>query len=253
MFKGIQRAVISGGASGLGLAVAESVVNRNGFVTLLDLDQVQGRMAAERLGDRVQFLVCDIRDHEKVASCLDQAVQFNGGLNLAINCAGILGTGRVIGKQGLMDPLYFRNVMEINLTGAFLFTEYSASCMQRGEMDARNERGLIIHTASIAAYEGQVGQVAYAASKGGVVGMILPLAREFAPLGIRVVGIAPGVFATPMMESIKDDIKARLEADIPFPSRMGSADEFAALVQNIHDNQMINGTVIRIDGASRLR
>lgn len=252
MFQGVQKAVITGGASGLGLAVAQSIAAKKGYVTLLDVDEAQGAIAAEKLGDHAQFLLCDIRNPEHIEVGLERAVEFSKGVNLAVSCAGILGPGRALGKNGPMDPLYFRNVMDINLTGAFLFTEYAALHMQKNDRDDRHERGLIVHAASIAAYEGQIGQVAYAASKAGVIGMILPLAREFAQFGIRVVGIAPGVFATPMMAGVSDELKARLKSDIPFPSRFGSADEFANLVQNILDNQMLNGTVIRVDGASRL-
>jgi len=248
-----QKAIVAGGASGLGLAVVKSIVAQQGCVTILDLNEAQGEAISAELGEAVHFIPCDIRVPEQVESAVSQGHQFANGLNVMVNCAGILGAGRLLGRKGPMDPEYFRHVMEVNLFGSFLLTRAAAIHMANSAPNEVGERGVVIHTASIAAYEGQAGQSAYAASKAGITGMILPLARELATQGIRVMAIAPGVFATPMMASVKADVRAAIEADIPFPSRMGHPDEYADLVQSIIHNQMFNGSVIRLDGAMRLR
>jgi NAD(P)-dependent dehydrogenase (short-subunit alcohol dehydrogenase family) len=248
-----QKAIVSGGASGLGLAVAQDVIAKNGQVVLLDVNQEQGQASAQALGDNAHFVMCDISNAEQVDAAVAQAAELMGGINLAVGCAGILGAGRVLGKHGPMDPAHFQKVIDINLVGSFLLTRAAAVHMAKTEADERGERGVIIHTASIAAFEGQFGQSAYSASKAGIVGMVLPLAREFAKNGIRIMAIAPGVFETPMMEAIQEDIRKGIEAGIPFPSRFGKPDEYSAMVQHIVENQMLNGTVIRLDGASRLQ
>ena len=248
-----QRAIISGGASGLGFAVAKDIISRGGMVTLLDVNAEQGEQAEQALGERAKFVSCDISSAEQVDAAFETGVEFMNGLNLAVGCAGILGAGRVLGKQGPMDPAHFQKVIDINLIGSFLLTRAAAFHMAAKEADERGERGVIVHTASIAAFEGQFGQSAYSASKAGIVGMVLPLAREFARNGIRIMAIAPGVFETPMMEAIQEDIRKAIESGIPFPSRFGKPEEYAAMVQHIVDNQMLNGTVIRLDGASRLQ
>ena len=248
-----QRAIISGGASGLGFAVAKDIISRGGMVTLLDVNAEQGEQAEQALGERAKFVSCDISNAEQVDAAFETGVEFMNGLNLAVGCAGILGAGRVLGKQGPMDPAHFQKVIDINLIGSFLLTRAAAFHMAAKEADERGERGVIVHTASIAAFEGQFGQSAYSASKAGIVGMVLPLAREFARNGIRIMAIAPGVFETPMMEAIQEDIRKAIESGIPFPSRFGKPEEYAAMVQHIVDNQMLNGTVIRLDGASRLQ
>lgn len=253
MHKNSLKAVISGGASGLGFAVAKHIVTRGGQVALLDINAEQGSEAVKSLGENARFFVTDISDADAVDKACDAAAEAFGGLNLAVGCAGVLGNGRVLGKNGPMSAEMFQKVININLVGSFLLSRAAARIMANNGPDERNERGVIIHTASIAAYEGQLGQAAYSASKAGIVGMILPMAREFARLGIRINAIAPGMFETAMLSNVSDEIRQQLFASVPFPSRFGAPEEFAAMVQHIIDNQMVNGTVIRLDGAARLQ
>ncbi|MBI2380096.1 MAG: SDR family NAD(P)-dependent oxidoreductase [Gammaproteobacteria bacterium] len=253
MHKDHLKAVVSGGASGLGFAVARHIVAQGGQVALLDINAEQGAAAVQELGERARFYQTDISDAGQVDAACDAAALGFGGLNLAVGCAGVLGAGRILGKNGPMAAEFFQKVININLVGSFLLTRAAARHMAENAADERGERGLIVHTASIAAYEGQFGQAAYSASKAGIVGMILPMAREFAKLGIRINAIAPGMFETAMMSSVTEEIRQQLYASVPFPSRFGSADEFAAMVQHMVDNQMLNGTVVRLDGAARLQ
>jgi NAD(P)-dependent dehydrogenase (short-subunit alcohol dehydrogenase family) len=253
MHKDNLKAVISGGASGLGFALARHVIARGGHVALLDINAEQGAEAVRQLGDRARFYTTDISDAAQVDAACDAAALAFGGLNLAVGCAGVLGAGRVLGKNGPMAPEFFQKVININLVGSFLLTRAAARHMAANDPDARGERGVIVHTASIAAFEGQLGQAAYSASKAGIVGMILPMAREFAKLGIRINAIAPGMFETAMMSAVTEEIRQQLYASVPFPSRFGSPDEFAAMVLSMVDNQMLNGTVVRLDGAARLQ
>jgi len=245
-------AVISGGASGLGLAVAKRIVSQGGKAAILDVNQEQGESVAAENPDKLLFVQTDISNETQVDNAVAQAVKHFGHINLAVGCAGILGAGRVISKKGPMPADFFQKVVNINLVGSFLLTRAAAKHMQENE-PVNNQRGVIIHTASIAAFEGQLGQVAYSATKSAIVGMMLPLAREFARSGIRCMAIAPGTFETQMMAQVPDEIREQLCAEIPFPPRFGDADEFASLVEHINDNQMLNGTVIRLDGAQRLR
>ncbi|TQV75244.1 SDR family NAD(P)-dependent oxidoreductase [Aliikangiella marina] len=245
-------AVISGGASGLGLGVAKRIVDQGGKAAILDLNAEQGEAIAAQAPEQLLFIQTDISNEAQVDAAVDKAAEHFGKVNLAVGCAGILGAGRVISKKGPMPADYFQKVVNINLVGSFLLTRAAARHMQNND-PVNNERGVIIHTASIAAFEGQLGQVAYSATKSAIVGMMLPLAREFARSGIRCMAIAPGTFDTQMMAQVPDEIRQQLAAEIPFPPRFGDADEFASLVQHINENQMLNGTVIRIDGAQRMR
>lgn len=247
------KAVISGGASGLGFAVAHYLVQRGAKVCLLDINAEQGAQAVAKLGAHASFVACDMADAGQVDHGVDQAAVNMGGVTIGISCAGILGNGRVLGKKGPMEASFFQRVININLVGAFLFTKACARHMAGNQVEAGQDRGVIIHTASIAAFEGQLGQAAYSASKAGVVGMLLPLAREFASLHIRVMAIAPGMFDTQMLGNVSDDIRTQLAAAVPYPARFGHPEEFASLCGHIIDNQMFNGTVLRLDGAARLQ
>lgn len=246
------KALISGGASGLGFATAKHIVDLGGKVALLDINQEQGQKSADELGQNALFIQTDISKETDVDSAADQAAEFMGGINLAVGCAGILGAGLIHSKRGPMAADYFQTVVNINLVGSFLLTRAASRHMIESEAQD-GEKGLIIHTASIAAYEGQMGQSAYSATKSAIVGMVLPLAREFARHNIRVMSIAPGVFETPMMEKITPEICEQIAAGIPNPSRFGKPSEYAQTVQHIVENQYLNGTTIRLDAAARLQ
>jgi NAD(P)-dependent dehydrogenase (short-subunit alcohol dehydrogenase family) len=247
------KAIITGGASGLGLAVARQLVANGGKVVLFDVNDANGHAAAGELGDAARFLRTDVTSEDGVATNTAAAHHAMGGLNLVMNCAGILGAGRVLGKQGAMPLASFSGTVMVNLVGSFNVAKAGAALMQHNEPGDDGERGVIINTASIAAYEGQIGQAAYSASKGGVVGMTLPMARELARFGIRVATIAPGIFWTPMVDGMSDEVQASLGASIPFPARLGQPEEFASTVAFILGNRYINGETIRLDGAVRLQ
>ncbi len=248
------KAVISGGAAGLGLATAKAIIARGGQVALLDINDDQGEKAVAELGDNAMFVKTDISQAAQVDAAVDAAAERFSGINLAVGCAGVLGAGRVLGRKGPMAADFFQKVVDINLVGSFLLTRAAARHMEQNSPEEKQaERGVIVHTASIAAYEGQLGQTAYAATKAGITGMILPLAREFARMGVRVMAVAPGMFETAMMAEVTEEIRQQLYASVPFPSRFGSADEFARMVMHIVDNQMLNGSVIRLDGGARLQ
>jgi NAD(P)-dependent dehydrogenase (short-subunit alcohol dehydrogenase family) len=242
-------AIISGGASGLGRAVAERVLAAGGRATILDL-QDAGAAVATQIG--ASFFKCDVSDEAQVTSAIDAARHAMGGVNLLVNCAGVGGAGRLVGKDGPMQGSHFEKVIRINLLGTFHCDKAAAAIMQNNAADADGERGVIIHTASVAAFEGQIGQVAYAASKAGIVGMTLPIARELARFGIRCVAIAPGIFMTPMLAGMRQDIQDSLGQQVPFPSRLGRPTEYAQMVQSIVENSMLNGETIRLDGAIRM-
>lgn len=246
-------AVISGGASGLGLAVAEHVLANGGKAALLDLNAEQGQAAVAKLGDQAAFIATDVADENQVNTAVAEATQRFGSPSLAVNCAGILGAGRVLGKSGPMAADFFAKVLMVNLVGSFNLAKAAAVAMEANQPDADGQRGLIINTASVAAFEGQIGQAAYSASKGGIVGMTLPMAREFARIGVRVVSIAPGIFWTPMMAGMPPEVQESLGQQVPFPSRLGKPEEFAQLVASIYENTMINGTTVRLDGAIRMQ
>jgi NAD(P)-dependent dehydrogenase (short-subunit alcohol dehydrogenase family) len=246
------RAIVTGGASGLGLAVVENVIAAGGRAILLDVNESAGLEAVQRLGERSAFQKVDVTSESAVDSAVQSAVTTMGGLNLAVNCAGVGWPKRLVGKEGPMPGDFFRKVMEINLVGTLLVCKAAAAAMQKGTPNAGGERGAIVMTASVAAFDGQIGQVAYAASKGGIVGMTLPMARELAGFGIRVVTIAPGLFLTPMMASLPKEAQESLGKQVPFPPRLGHPSEFASLVRQVVENPMLNGETIRLDGSIRM-
>lgn len=246
------KAVITGGASGLGLASATRLIKSGATLRLFDVNQQAGMEAAGALGERASFAQIDVTDESAVRAGLAAAANDLGGLNVIVNCAGVLGSGRVLGKNGPMELASFMRTVQINLVGSFCLAKEGAALMQHNPPGADGERGVIIHTASIAAFEGQIGQAAYAAAKGGVVGMTLPMARELARFGIRVMCIAPGVFHTPMVDGMPEDVYQSLCAQVPFPSRLGTSDEYARLVEFLLTERYFNGSVVRLDGAIRL-
>ncbi len=246
------RAVISGGASGLGLATAARLVAAGGKVALLDVQDEAGTRAAAALGAAASYRRCDVTRDAEVDAAVREAAQAMGGLNVAVSCAGVATPGKLLGKDGPLSTAAFERVMDINVLGTFLLDRAAAALMQSNEPDADGERGLLVHTASVAAFEGQIGQVAYATSKAAVAGMVLPLARELARFGIRVVGIAPGIFQTPMMAGLPQEAQDSLGRQVPFPPRLGRPAEYAELVAAICTNTMLNGTTVRLDGAIRM-
>jgi NAD(P)-dependent dehydrogenase (short-subunit alcohol dehydrogenase family) len=247
------RAVVTGGVSGLGLAVARHLVANGGKVALFDVNDDKGEAAVVELGEgKARYFRTDVTSEDGVVANVAAARDFLGGLNTLINCAGILGAGRVLGKDAPMPLAQFQSTVMVNLVGSFNVAKAAASLMQRNEAGQDGERGVIVNTASVAAYEGQIGQAAYSASKGGVVGMTLPMARELARFGIRVMTVAPGVFWTPMVDGMPEAVQQSLAASIPFPSRLGKPEEFADLVAYILQNTYLNGETIRLDGATRL-
>lgn len=244
------KALVTGGVSGLGLGVARHIIANGGKAVLLDINDEAGAAAEAELGAR--YIRTDVTSEEGVFASVEAAAEANGGLNVAMNCAGIIGAGRVLGREAPMELSFFSNTINVNLVGSFNVAKTAANLMQHNEPGEDGERGVIINTASVAAYEGQIGQAAYSASKGGLVGLTLPMARELARFGIRVMTVAPGIFWTPMVDGMPEHIQESLAASIPFPSRLGTADEFAVLVGNIIESTYLNGTTIRLDGATRL-
>ncbi len=247
------KAIVTGGASGLGLAVIECVIAAGGRATILDVQDAPGQAAATRLGANAAFVHCDVTSEGDTKSAVASAHQRMGGINLVVNCAGVIGAGRMLGREGPMAGEIFIKTVHINLIGTFLIDKAAAALMQANAPGADGERGLLIHTSSVAAFEGQIGQVAYSATKAGVMGMVLPLARELAQFGIRVMAIAPGIFMTPMASGMKPDLQQSLAAQVPFPSRFGKPEEYAQLVAAIFENPMLNGETIRLDGAIRMQ
>jgi NAD(P)-dependent dehydrogenase (short-subunit alcohol dehydrogenase family) len=247
------RVVVTGGASGLGLAVAVRIVRAGGKAVLLDVNEVEGTAAAAALGEHAAFLAVDVTDESAVNTAIERARERMGSINAAINCAGIGAPGRLVGRQGAMAGAFFRKMIEINLVGTVLVSKAAAALMQQNSPNAAGERGVIVMTASVAAFDGQIGQVAYSASKGAIVAMTLPMARELASSGIRVMTVAPGIFATPMMKGLPQEAQESLGKQTPFPPRLGEPDEFAAMVGHILENTMLNGETIRLDGAIRMQ
>lgn len=247
------KAVVTGGASGLGLAVARRVMSEGGRVALLDVNAAQGEKIASKLGKRAVFHETDVTNEEQVTATLKNINGAFGGIDLLVNCAGILGAGRVLGREGPMPLATFEAAIRVNLIGSFNVAKAAANLMQHNDPGEDGERGLIVNTASVAAYEGQIGQAAYSASKGGVVSMTLPMAREFTRFGIRVMTIAPGVFITPMVDGMPEKVQHALGEAVPFPQRLGKPSEFAELVAHIAENVYLNGETIRLDGAIRLQ
>jgi len=247
------KAVVTGGASGLGLASARRIVGAGGQVVLLDINDDQGEAMAAELGDRAAYINTDVADEASVRAAVGKANEIMGGITLAINCAGIATAGRALGREGPWPTEMFNKVIQVNLVGTFNVTKEAAAFMQQKDPNDEGERGVVISTASIAAFEGQIGQAAYSASKGGVVGMMLPLAREFAQFGIRVNTIAPGVFLTPMVAGMPEEVQESLGKQVPFPPRLGRPEEYANAVQFIYETAMVNGETIRVDGAIRMQ
>ena len=243
-------ALVTGGASGLGEATARRLHDAGAAIVLVDLPSSRGEALAEELGEQVRFCAADVRDEKQVQAGIDSAKEL-GELRIVVNCAGVGTPGRVVGRKGPLDLDAFRNVIDINLIGTFNVLRLAAAAMMTNE-PVDGDRGVVVMTASIAAYDGQIGQAAYAASKGGIVSLTLAAARDLADKALRVVTIAPGTFETPMLSGLPGDVKSVLEALVPHPSRLGRPEEYASLVAHIVDNPMLNGEVIRLDGALRM-
>ena len=235
--------LVTGGGSGLGAAVAGNLAEGGANVVVADLEGENN--------ENVRFIETDVADEESVQDAIDAALEF-GELHGVINCAGVATAEKILGKEGPHALDSFNKVVQVNLIGTFNVARLAAAAMKENEPTEGGERGVIVNTASVAAFEGQIGQAAYAASKGGVVSLTLPLARELASYGIRVVAIAPGIFDTPMMTGLPEEARESLGNQVPFPSRLGKPEEYAALVRHIVENEMLNGEVIRLDGAIRM-
>lgn len=249
-------ALVTGGASGLGEATTRLLVANGANVVILDLNEERGTNLAEELGQRVRFIKTNVTDEADVQAAVNLAVETFGGLHINVNCAGIAEARKTVGKvdgvYGAHSLTIFQKVVSINLIGTFNVLRLAALAMEHNEPNAEGERGVIINTASVAAYDGQIGQAAYSASKGGIVSMTLPIARDLARSGIRVMAIAPGLFETPLLASLPEDARLSLGQQVPFPSRLGRPAEYAMLARSIIENPMLNGEVIRLDGAIRM-
>ncbi len=243
-------AIVIGGASGLGDATARRLHEQGALVTIADLNADKGAALASELG--AEFVACDVREEEQVQAAIEQAAQAPGGLRIAACCAGIGWAQKVAGSKGPHPLLPFATVIEINLIGTFNALRYAAAAMIANEPSEDGERGVFVCTASIAAYDGQVGQIAYAASKGGIVSLTLPAARDLSQYGIRVNTIAPGLFDTPLLAALPEEARQKLGAGVPFPQRLGQPAEYAQLACQIVENRMLNGETIRLDGALRM-
>jgi 3-hydroxyacyl-CoA dehydrogenase / 3-hydroxy-2-methylbutyryl-CoA dehydrogenase len=247
-----QGALVSGGASGLGEATVRRLHAAGASVVISDLNVDKGNALAGELGDRARFVEANVMEPEGVQAAVDAAAEADGGLRISVCCAGIGWAQRTASKHGPHDLEIFHNVIKVNLIGTFNVLRLAATAMSENDEDAGGERGVCVNTASIAAYDGQIGQVAYSASKGGIVGLTLPAARDLAGRGIRVVTVAPGLFDTPLLAGLPNDARDALGAGIPFPSRLGQPAEYAELVESIVRNPMLNGETIRLDGALRM-
>jgi NAD(P)-dependent dehydrogenase (short-subunit alcohol dehydrogenase family) len=245
-------ALVTGGASGLGEGCVRRFTQQGAQVVIVDRDAERGRALAAELGDAVRFAQSDVTSEADIMAAVGLAYEAFGGLSLVVNCAGVAWAGRTVSKEGPHALDLFETVIRINLIGTFNVIRLAAARMSQNAPNADGERGVIINTASVAAFDGQIGQAAYSASKGGVVGMTLPIARDLSRLGIRVMTIAPGIFETPMVGLMNDDVRSSLASQIPFPSRFGRPDEYARLAQSIAENPFLNGEVIRLDGAVRM-
>ena len=247
------KAIVTGGASGLGRATAERLVAAGASVALLDRPASAGADVAKAMGQRAIFAPVDVTSGDEVGTALQTAWDRFGGLDVLVNCAGIGTAMKTVGRSGPAKLEEFTRVIQVNLIGTFNCIRLVAALMAKNTPGAEGERGVIINTASVAAFDGQIGQAAYSASKGGIVGMTLPIARDLAELGIRVVTIAPGIFDTPLLATLSDPVRASLGKQVPFPSRLGRPAEFAALALHIIENAMLNGETIRLDGAIRMQ
>jgi NAD(P)-dependent dehydrogenase (short-subunit alcohol dehydrogenase family) len=243
--------LIAGGGSGLGAATAQRLFSEGAKIVIADVNDAGGWMA-KQFGQQGRFIRADVADEAQVQAAVDLCVSAFGGIHGAINCAGVAPGERVVGKSGPHALATFERTVRINLTGTFNVIRLAAAKMSAQPPMASGERGIIVNTSSVAAFEGQIGQAAYAASKAGVNGMTLPIARELARFGIRVVTIAPGIFDTPMLQGMSEEVRASLGAQVPFPPRLGRPEEYAALVGHIIENEVLNGEVIRLDGAIRM-
>ena len=244
--------IVTGGASGLGAATARRLVEAGGKVVMADLNSAAGDALATELGANAAFVLTNVSDEASAQACVSLAQSRFGGLHGLINCAGVGPAEKVLGKNGVHALASFARTININVIGSFNMLRLAAEAMSTGDANAAGERGVIINTASVAAFDGQIGQAGYSASKGAVVAMTLPIARELARFGIRVMTIAPGIFETPMLLGLPQEAQDSLGKMVPFPSRLGRPHEFAALVQHIFENEMLNGEVIRLDGAIRM-
>ncbi|WP_404432532.1 3-hydroxyacyl-CoA dehydrogenase [Sutcliffiella horikoshii] len=246
-------AFVTGGASGLGEATVRNIVSKGGKAVVADLSEERGNILKEELGESILFVKTDVTKEEDVSKALDKGIQTFGDINTVVNCAGIGVAQKVLNRKGPHSLDDFSKVISINLIGSFNVIRLAAERMKENEPNAEGERGVVVITASVAAFDGQIGQAAYSASKGGIVGMTLPIAREFASFGVRVMTIAPGLFHTPMFDSLPAEARDSLGKMVPFPSRLGYPEEYAQLVQSIIENPMLNGDTIRLDGAIRMQ
>jgi NAD(P)-dependent dehydrogenase (short-subunit alcohol dehydrogenase family) len=249
-------ALITGGASGLGEATARLFLSQGANVVILDLNETSGKALEQEFSDKLKFVKTDVADEVDVKLAINYAVETFGSIQIIVNCAGIAIARKTIGKvDGIYGPHSleaFEKTIRVNLIGTFNVIRLAGFAMEKNEPNLESERGIIINTASVAAYDGQVGQAAYAASKGGIVSMTLPIAREFAKAGIRVMTIAPGLFETPLLMDLPEEARISLGQQVPFPSRLGRPSEYALLAKSIVENPMLNGEVIRLDGAIRM-
>jgi 3-hydroxyacyl-CoA dehydrogenase/3-hydroxy-2-methylbutyryl-CoA dehydrogenase len=245
-------ALVAGGASGLGAATARRLHEDGASVVIADLNAERGEALAAELGDRATFAAADVTDEHSVQAAVESAAGAEGGLRISVCCAGIGWAQRTTGKQGPHDLEVFSNVVRVNLIGTFNVLRLAATAMNENDPDAGGERGVCVNTSSDAAFEGQIGQVAYSASKGGIVGMTLPAARDLASRGIRVTTIAPGLFDTPLLGALPEEARNELGKQAPFPPRLGTPGEYAQLVEQIVENPMLNGATLRLDGALRM-
>jgi NAD(P)-dependent dehydrogenase (short-subunit alcohol dehydrogenase family) len=244
--------IVTGGASGLGGATVDMIVRAGGRAVIIDINEQTGNAAATRLGDKVRFVKADVTSDTDVQRAVDTAVRQLGGVHGLVCAAGIGVAERVLPKEGVQPLEHFTRTININLVGTFNAIRLAAAAMATNTPNDAGERGVIVTTASVAAFDGQIGQAAYSASKGGIVSMTLPIAREFARMGIRVMTIAPGTFDTPLLAGLPEAARQSLAQQVPFPSRLGRPEEYAALVRHVFENEMLNGEVIRLDGAIRM-
>ena len=243
---------MTGGASGLGGATVDMIVAAGGRAVVIDVKDEAGRAKASQHGSSVRFVHADVTREEDVQAAIDAATNEFGRVDALVNAAGIPAAERVLPRDGVQPLDHFTRVIQVNLVGAFNVIRLAAAAMAANAPAENGERGVIVNTASVAAFDGQIGQAAYAASKGGIVALTLPLAREFARIGVRVMTVAPGTFDTPLLAALPEAARISLAAQVPFPSRLGRPEEYAALVRHIFENEMLNGEVIRLDGAIRM-